>query len=226
MSDDTITPDKARSLWPLRVIIAAVIALGIVVTWYTHVLMTDRLTEGLRTRAEVRLAAYSGNLLSELRRTSIVPQLLARDPGLIGALNSQDFSRSSQRLIEVSGEIDIEGVKLLDTDGRVVAATDRVMLGTQHRSDPYFVEAIRAEDTVFTVNEADSGARQFTYSRKVEAEGTTVGVIVVEADLRQDRLGDLAEDPCNELSDHQDQDCEEQLRDEGGDRGPCVLDAG
>ncbi len=49
-------------------------------------LLTDRFTETTRNRAEVRLALYTGNLLSELQRTSVVPLLLARDPELIEAL--------------------------------------------------------------------------------------------------------------------------------------------
>jgi len=67
--------------------------------------LTDRFTETTRNRAELRLALYSGNILSELRRNSIVPQLLARDPALIGALNSSDFTNSTQRLIGFVEEI-------------------------------------------------------------------------------------------------------------------------
>jgi two-component system C4-dicarboxylate transport sensor histidine kinase DctB len=183
MTDSTDKDRRTGLQWPLRVAIGAVIAVACVVGWYTHVLMTERLTESLRARAEVRLAAYSGNIISELNRTSIVPQLLARDPALIGALGSQDYTQSSQRLIEVANEIAITGMKLLDGDGRVVAATDRAKIGEVHRGDPYFVEALRANGTVFTVNQTEAGGSVFTYSRKVEAQGSTMGVIVVEADL-------------------------------------------
>ena len=183
MTDSADTERRTGLQWPLRVAIGAVIVVACVVGWYTHVLMTERLTESLRARAEVRLAAYSGNIISELNRTSIVPQLLARDPALIGALGSQDYTQSSQRLIEVANEIAISGIKLLDGDGRVVAATDRAKIGEMHRGDPYFVEALRGSGTVFTVNQTEAGGSVFTYSRKVEAQGSTLGVIVVEADL-------------------------------------------
>ena len=70
----------------------------------------------------MRLALYSGNLLSELRRNAIVPQLLARDPSLIGALNSSDYQQSTQRLISFVEEIGAANLMLLDRDGRAVAA--------------------------------------------------------------------------------------------------------
>ncbi|MDQ7070839.1 MAG: ATP-binding protein [Rhodobacterales bacterium] len=154
----------------------------------TNRLLTDRFTAKTRNKAELRLALYSGNLLSELRRNAIVPQLLVRDPALISALNSDDFSQSSQRLISFEEEIGAASLVLLDRDGRTVAATDRNRLGEQHRQEKYFVDAIRASGTVFTIAERDNGSNSFTYSRRVQSQGDqgdTVGVIVVEVDLRK-----------------------------------------
>ena len=84
----------------------------------------------------VRLALYSGNLLSELRQNAIVPQLLARDPTLISALASGDYSQSTQRLISFNEEISAASLTLLDRDGRVVASTDRQTLGQTYREGP------------------------------------------------------------------------------------------
>jgi two-component system, NtrC family, C4-dicarboxylate transport sensor histidine kinase DctB len=50
--------------------------------WVTNLLLTERFTETTRNRAEVRLALYTGNMISELQRNSVVPLLLARDPAL------------------------------------------------------------------------------------------------------------------------------------------------
>lgn len=161
------------------------IALAVAVVWWTNAFLTERFTENTRSRAEVRLALYSGNILSELQRNQIVPQLLARDPTLIGALNSGDFSQSSQRLIEYRDEIGAAGLLLLDADGRAVAATDRSVLGTNYRTEPYYVEALRGSDTVFTNSVAESGARVFSYSRKIEIQGDVIGVIMVEVALRK-----------------------------------------
>ena len=171
--------------WSVRGLMIVLIALAVAVVWWTNLFLTERFTESTRSRAEVRLALYSGNILSELQRNQIVPQLLARDPTLIGALNSGDFSQSSQRLIEYRDEIGAQGLMLLDDDGRTVAATDRALLGSNHRTSPYYVEALRSNDTVFTTEVLDSGNRIFSYSRKIEAQGGVIGVIVVEVGLRK-----------------------------------------
>ncbi len=175
----------AGSSWPVRAMMIFVISAAVAVVWVTNQLLTERFTESTRSRAEVRLALYSGNILSELQRNQIVPQLLARDPSLVGALNSNDFSQSSQRLISYRDEIDAAGLILIDGGGRAVAVTDRQKLGSQHRSEPYFVEALRSDETVFTTNVTDNGTRLFSYSRKLENLGETIGVIVVELNLQQ-----------------------------------------
>lgn len=169
--------------WRARVALFVLTILAVVTVVVTNALLTDRFTENTRNRAELRLALYSGNLLSELRRNAIVPQLLSRDPALIGALASGDFSNSTQRLISFVDEIGAASLMLLDRDGRAVAATDRNRLGSMHRTDPYFIDAIRSNETVFTNMRREVGSFVFAYSRRVEQQGGTLGVIVVEVDL-------------------------------------------
>ncbi|WP_375690832.1 ATP-binding protein [Pseudooceanicola sp. LIPI14-2-Ac024] len=171
--------------WRARVGLLIFVAIACCVVLVTNRLLTDRFTQNTRNRAELRLALYGGNLVSELQRNSIVPQLLARDPALIGALNSQDFSQSTQRLISFVDEIGAASLMLLDKEGRTVAATDRNRLGEQHRQAAYFVDALRSNGTVFSVLERESGGYSFTYSRKVESQGNAVGVVVVEVDLQK-----------------------------------------
>lgn len=169
--------------WRLRVALFVLLVVAGVTVWVTNALLTDRFTETTRNRAELRLALYSGNLVSELRRNAIVPQLLARDPALIGALNSADYTQSSQRLISYIDEIGAASLMLLDKDGRAVAASDRNRLGEQHRTASYFVNAQRSNATVFTAEEREAGGFRFSYARRIESQNQTIGVIVVEVDL-------------------------------------------
>ncbi|CUH48354.1 sensor histidine kinase [Ruegeria atlantica] len=171
--------------WRLRLAVIFLLIATVTTVYVTNRLLTDRFTESTRNRAELRLALYSGNLLSELRRNAIVPQLLARDPTLISALQSSDYSLSTQRLISFVEEIGAASLMLLDGDGRTVAATDRARLGEPHRSSPYFIDAVRANSTIFTVIEKDSGGYSFVYSRRMEANSEVLGVIVVEVDLQK-----------------------------------------
>ncbi len=171
--------------WRGRAGVLVISIVGVLVVWFTNQWLTQRFTESTRNRAELRQALYSGNLLSELQRNSVVPLLLSRDPSLINALNSGDFSQSSQRLISYVEEIGAASLMLLDADGRVVAATDRNKIGANLRNAPYFVEALRSNDTVFSNFRNENGVFVFTYSRRIQSSNELAGVIVVEADLRK-----------------------------------------
>ncbi|MEL6801135.1 MAG: ATP-binding protein [Pseudomonadota bacterium] len=171
------------AIWRIRIVFIVFIAIAVSVVWVTNFFLTARFTETTRNEAEVRVALYTGNLLTELQRNAVVPLLLARDPTLIGALTSDDFSQSSTRLIDYRDEIGAAEIVLLDSEGRTVAATERNQLGSAQRNTPFFVSALRSNDTVFTTTQADSGRFDFSFSRKIEINGDVIGVIVVRVDL-------------------------------------------
>lgn len=171
--------------WRVRLALVLLLVVAVATVWITNRLLTDRFTESTRSKAEVRLALNVGNMISELQRSRIVPQLLARDPTLIGALNSNDFSQSTQRLISFVEEIDAASLMLLDLDGRTVAATDRNLLGTNLRNEPYFVDSLRSNATLFTVIPRETGGYRFVYTRRVESGVNVLGVIVAEVDLQK-----------------------------------------
>lgn len=176
---------EGRSRGQPRWWLLAFVASALVVIYVTNNFLTQRFTETTRNRAEVRLTLYVGNLISELQRNQIVPQLLARDPELIRALADNDFSTSTARLLSFVDEIGAASLMLYDRDGRVVAATDRNRLGEAHGSAPYFFEAQRSNNTVFTTLERETAGYEFVYSRRVEDMGNTVGVISVEVDVQK-----------------------------------------
>ena len=171
--------------WRVRLAVALLLVVAIATISITNKLLTDRFTESTRNRAELRIALYSGNLLAELRQNAIVPQLLSRDPALIEALTRADYSLSTQRLISFVEEIGAASLVLYDIDGRTVAATDRNRLGASHRSEAYFVDAIRSNSTVFSVIPRSTGGYRFFYSRRIQEGGTTLGVIAAEVDLQR-----------------------------------------
>ncbi|MGR3713624.1 MAG: sensor histidine kinase [Shimia sp.] len=189
MTDDFAQDPSSRmpaiAPWLTRAALAIIVLIAGATMYVTNSFLTDRFTLNTRNQAELRLALYSGNLVSELRRNAIVPQLLAKDPALIGALNSSDFSQSTARLISFVDEIGAASLLLLDETGRTVAATDRTRLGTNYRDQEFFVNAQRSNVTLFTLTIDQAGVHRFVYSRKVENLGGTIGVIAVEVDLRK-----------------------------------------
>jgi two-component system C4-dicarboxylate transport sensor histidine kinase DctB len=170
------------SVW-VKVTVVALILLAFGVVLVTNRWLTERFTETTRNKAELRLALYSGNVVSELQRTSVVPLLLSRDAMISDALTKGDFALASQRLIQVQSDISVASILLLDADGRTVAATDRKLLGTPYRTSLFYIQAMQSGETVFATTPRAGGGYEFTYSQQVFAEGKSVGVIVVAVDL-------------------------------------------
>jgi len=179
-----LTPDeKSWSRTVLRIgVLFFFVAMGLLI-WLSNLYFTERFSQKTRADADAQVALYSGRLVSELQRNSVVPLLLSRDTRLIDALNSHDFVGTSQRLISYQEEIGAKSIILLDESGRTVAASDRRELGAVMRDGMYFVEALRSNETVFTNAGVTEGPIGFFYSRTLKSQKETIGVIVVEVDL-------------------------------------------
>lgn len=174
---------RLNGIWMLRVFLVSFLGLFVVSIWAANLFLTQRLTDTIRNRAEIRLALYSGTIMSELQRSSVVPLLLSRDPVLNTALREGDFTSTSQRLISYLEEIGAASLVLLDQSGRVVAATDRARLGELRENEPFFRQAISSAETVFTSNEPATGRYDFTFSRHITENNQLLGVIMVEVNL-------------------------------------------
>ncbi len=162
---------------------AAFLGGAVAVIWISNIWLTERFTESTRSRAELRLAIYSGSVLSEIQRHQLVPLLLSRDPVLVRSLEANDYTSTSQYLISYVEDIGAASILLLDRSGRVVAATDRQRISELRNEDPFFVEATRSSVSVFTSNEPETGRFDFTFSRRIENADGLLGVILVEIDL-------------------------------------------
>ena len=75
-----------RTAFWVKVVVAVLILFAMGVVLITNRWLSERFTETTRNKAELRLALYGGNVVSELQRTSVVPLLLSRDPAISQAL--------------------------------------------------------------------------------------------------------------------------------------------
>ncbi len=171
-----------RGRWYLRLAVSVICVFGVIVIFVSNQFLTQRFTETISSRSEVRLALYVTSLMSELQRNSVVPQLLARDPELIKALEDKDYSGSTARLLSFVDEIGAASLTLLDRDGRAVAATEREKIGQDHRDASYFTDALGFNQTIYTTTENELGGFDFIYSRRVQVGGQLRGVIMVKVD--------------------------------------------
>ena len=181
----TLDPLLPRLPMAARVLIGAMLVAAVAAVWLANSFLTDRFVETTRMRAELRQSLYAGAILSELQRNSVVPLLLARDETLLSSLKARDFSATSQRLISYVDEIGAASIRLLNLDGRTVAATDRTELGALYPEAPFFTEAADTTDTVFTLAPDGTGAFEASFSRQVRDGTTPLGVLQVRVDLAQ-----------------------------------------
>ncbi len=173
-------------IW-LRALLAVLLLLALVILYFSNRYFTERFTETQRIESQLSAALYAVNVKSDLQRHSLVAPVLARDPLLITALQSGDFTSTSQRLIEFANEIEVVAINLVDIKGSVVASSDRRTLGTQVGDQLFVTTALLQTGTVFTVTgqEEGSGVLGFHYSRKVTSGKDALGVVVVTVNMRQ-----------------------------------------
>ena len=177
-------PEAARRPWGARIAVAVLLLVAIVTVAVSNRLLTARYTEITRNGAEIRLEMMTGHLLAALSYARAMPVVLSRDQELIRALRTEDHRLTSQRLMEYRDEWEVESMTLLDSTGRVVADTERTRVGQNLRFSPLFVDALRAPGTAFVQSGRGSLNPTFHWVQKVEEGRRTLGVIVVEADLR------------------------------------------
>ncbi len=166
-----------------KVVVGLLVVVAAVVVWVMDDWLSESFTVDTRNRAELRLVLYAGNIEAELQRTQVVPILLSRDPTLSEALRSANYATTPQLLIGLQAELGAASIELLDTTGRVVATTNRNRLGVLRATDALFVDARRGNDTLFGVQERDSGGYGFAYGRAIRLNGNALGVVMVEVDL-------------------------------------------
>ena len=169
----------------MRFMIASALFLMTAILWFSNNYFFTRFSESARIDAAVRSTLYSGNIAAALEKQRVVPLILARDQTLITALQSNSFQNTSQHLISFLEETGAANVILLDRDGRTVAATDRRLIGTIQNERTYFTAAVRVTGTSFTVIRSNEEQPGFFFSRRIGDGANTLGVIVIQADLKR-----------------------------------------
>ena len=151
--------------------------------WLSSLYSTQVFSEQKRSEAARELSLYSGRLISEIQRVSVAPALLATDQSFYNDLKAADFRTTSQRLSEFRESIRAKTISLLDADGIVVASSERRNLGTSMMDRPFFAQASRNQDTVFSLTKQQGQPSKFYYSIQLVNAGEFVGVIAVEVGI-------------------------------------------
>ena len=172
-----------RELWTMRfgVLLLVLTAAGFI--WMSNRYLSDRYIQAARNEVEHQLAVIGGQIVSELNRMSLVPLHLSRDSNLIEDLVTKSFARTSVNLFEHQETVGSKNLHLLNDIGRLVATTERERLTEIHNERAFFVNAVRSDDTVFSSEMLEDRIQRHFYSRRIEHDDKTVGVVVVEINL-------------------------------------------
>jgi len=172
-----------------RVGLAASIVLTVLVIWASHAYLTRSFAEDQNADSTVRATLYAGSIQGTIQRHSVVPLLLSRDPILILALKTGQYQGAEERLAAFKEEIGAGSIFLLDTEGRIVAASDERPREQYEGDKAYFALARSDPGTVFSITENDDGGYSFHHARRVMQDDRFLGVVVVTVNLELNEEG-------------------------------------
>jgi two-component system C4-dicarboxylate transport sensor histidine kinase DctB len=173
----------------MRALALASVAGMVLIIWASHSYFTRAFSEEQRADATVRATLYAGAIQSAMQRHAVIPLLLSRDPILILALRSGAYEGAEERLTSFREEIGAGSIFLLDTEGRIVAASDERPREQYVGDVAHFLAAEDDPTTEFSITENDDGTNSFLYARRVMQEDRLLGVVVVAVDLGQHEEG-------------------------------------
>ena len=156
----------------------------VLVIWASHAYLTRAFSEDQSADSTVRATLYAGAIQSAMQRHAVIPLLLSRDPILILALRSGEYEGAEERLASFGEEIGAGSIFLLDTEGRIVAASDeQAARAVRRRQGLLHVGRGRRRRRSSRWSRARTAPTSFHYARRVMQDDRLLGVVVVTVDL-------------------------------------------
>ncbi len=168
-----------------RIFFLSFLLITLAVLFITNSFFTLRFTEIIKRQGQLNLTKNSSNIVNELQKNSIIPQLLVNDQEIITALVNKDFSILPDRFERFVNDISIASISLLDKEGTLVAFNANGNFKENVSYEPVLYKIKNATETVMNVFKKESNKFGFFYSRRIEHKGKLIGVILIEVDLRK-----------------------------------------
>ena len=104
-----------------RIFLFILLVITLAVLFVTNAFFTSRFSEVIKRQGQYNLTKNVVNVLNELQKNSIMPQLLVNDQEITKSLISGNFSILSDRFSFFLNDVSIASVSLLDKNGKLVA---------------------------------------------------------------------------------------------------------
>ena len=155
------------------------------VLFITNSFFTSRFSDNIKRQAQLNLTKNTNDVLSELQKNSIIPQLLVNDQEITKALISRDFSLLSEKFSRFIDEISIASISLLDKNGSLVAFSAKENFQKKVSYKRFSTDTQNTIETVMSVFRKEDNEFGFFYSRPIEDKGNFIGMILIEVDLKK-----------------------------------------
>ena len=168
-----------------RIFLLSFLIITLSVLFITNSFFTSRFSEIIKRQDQLNLTKNTSNILSELQKNSIIPQLLVNDQEITKSLISKNFSILSERFSLFLNEISIASISLLDKNGSLVAFSAKENFKKRLSYKGFTNNVSGKLETVMSVSKKEGNEFGFFYSRPIEYEGEFLGVILIEVDLQK-----------------------------------------
>ena len=176
---------QSKIITKSRIFFISVFVFTLTVLFVTNSFFTSRFTEIIKRQGEFNLTKNASNILSELQKNSIIPQLLVNDQEITKALISKDFSLLSEKFSRFIDEISIASISLLDKNGSLVAFSAKENFQKKVSYKRFSTDIQNTIETVMSVFRKEDNEFGFFYSRPIEDKGNFIGMILIEVDLKK-----------------------------------------
>ena len=168
-----------------RLFLLILLIITLTVLFVTNSFFTSRFSEIIKRQGQLNLTKNTDNILNELQKNSIIPQLLVYDQEITKSLISRDFSILSDRFSLFLNDVSIASISLLDKNGKLVAFSAKENFKRKVSYQRFSKNADMKLETVMTVSRENGNEFGFFYSRIIEHEGEFLGMILIEVDLQK-----------------------------------------
>ncbi len=144
-----------------------------------------------RARLENQASLYRTALDATLGKHAAIPQILAQDPAVFGALEAPDTGDLNARLERFSETTGLEAIYVMDRTGLTIAASNHAaavtFLGKNYGFRPYFQDALSGTHATYFAVGATTSLPGFFLSSPVTPPGESrpQGVIAVKVDVSE-----------------------------------------
>ncbi|KAB7615994.1 sensor histidine kinase [Amylibacter sp. SFDW26] len=140
-----------------------------------------------KTQSRSKLALYQSTIENELLRLQHLPSVIANNPLVFEALETDEFDTLNAKLLEISNAARAEAIYLMKPSGLTVAASNyskpQTFIGQNYGFRSYFKEASKGLSSTFFAIGATTSRPGYFLASPIISQGQTLGVLALKLDL-------------------------------------------